>query len=419
MEPCYCVLDTNIFLHFRRFTLIDWKAELSRDVVVLVVPTAVLRELDRAKTERDSRISHRARTALKELERCLSAGRISEGVVVRPSHSEPAPDWQAHGLDASIDDDRIIAETLLLQRDHEDVLIVTDDSAVKVKAWPRLISVHELSEGLRMDDRLTAAQVENERLRQQLRELTSAMPVLALQFEPDRGSARVLTFVYTEPSVQTEAEMDNEIREERTRRGLVLSPAPDETTIGGEPRRPAWSDLLDSYRRPGEAYLSRYREYLEERRAHSEAMALTLQLPLVLVNTGSGPAEAVAVWLHLPDGLEVLSADDVPDSPQPPDPESMSPFGLAGADRIAIGRIRVPSLSRLAPSPTAPHITRSNSYEVTFELGRVRQQSSTKLDPLYVVFASSNHVQPFHIDYRITANNLPGVAEGQLHVRTE
>lgn len=68
----YLFLDTNIFLHYRRFDEIDWCKELkSKDDYRFVIAPIVIQELDSQKST-GKKISQRAKEALSKIEKMIN-----------------------------------------------------------------------------------------------------------------------------------------------------------------------------------------------------------------------------------------------------------------------------------------------------------------------------------------------------------
>lgn len=137
----WCFCDTNVFLHYRMFDEVDWHKGLDLESVVLVVPTLVLRELDRLKHgQPDKGRSKRAGQVLRKLVNFALAAPAGTPTLVRKGvellllHREPAhyPD----GLVPEVDDDRLLATAIEFRWTHPGarVIVVSGDGLMRVKA---------------------------------------------------------------------------------------------------------------------------------------------------------------------------------------------------------------------------------------------------------------------------------------------
>jgi len=92
-----CVPDTNALLHYTRFDLLPWAERMQVGLVRLVIPIAVVDELDAKKYARREEFQQRARELLALIDRHVTAAppdgysRMSQGVTV-----EVLPDEAGH-----------------------------------------------------------------------------------------------------------------------------------------------------------------------------------------------------------------------------------------------------------------------------------------------------------------------------------
>lgn len=143
------ILDTNVHLHFRPFTDIDWPRELRQPSVRLVVPLLVIRELDDHKNE-GGKIGHRAATRLEAMRRLLAGkGRgpvgIRQGVTLEvlldPRRHEPQPN----------NDEEILARAEALSaRLGGPLMLITGDLSMQLRAEARGLQVAFLGDHLRL-----------------------------------------------------------------------------------------------------------------------------------------------------------------------------------------------------------------------------------------------------------------------------
>jgi rRNA-processing protein FCF1 len=154
-----CVPDTNALLHYTRFDMIDWKDRLGAPAVRLVIPLAVVDELDNKKYARRAEFRGRARDLLKLIDDYVSAAPpdgyspMQDGVTV-----EVLPDEDGH--DRAPSNDQEIRERceLLQQITGETVTLVTGDSAVRINASAQGVNVFKLTD----DDLLPRYKVQSD-----------------------------------------------------------------------------------------------------------------------------------------------------------------------------------------------------------------------------------------------------------------
>jgi len=122
------ILDTNVFLH-------DANSLTAFSENEVVIPLAVLDELDNAKTRFDE-VGRNARAVVRMLDKLRGMGSLSQGVELNGSiirvelnHSRNVPE----GLSVEKVDNRIISTALGLQKGGKKVIVVSKDINLRVK----------------------------------------------------------------------------------------------------------------------------------------------------------------------------------------------------------------------------------------------------------------------------------------------
>jgi predicted ribonuclease YlaK len=174
-------LDTNIFLHFRSFEEIGW-AEIvnSTELQILIAPT-VISELDKHKSNSNSKISKRAKSALKKIESTLDSEQIGELRVVVISTEPKADTFQDNNLEKDVADDRILA-SILENQEKEESILITNDTGPLIKARRLGILAKKIPQEYELKLENDPIQKENEKLRKELSAFKNLIPKLDLKF---------------------------------------------------------------------------------------------------------------------------------------------------------------------------------------------------------------------------------------------
>lgn len=144
------VLDANVYLHFKPFTDIDWRSELRQAAVRLIVPIAVLAEMDNQKNAGRDKVRPRAAKRLASMRKLLAGqGRgpadvrqgVSLEVLLDPPHHQRQP---------NTDEEVMSVAERLTERRGGPVLLVTGDLSMQLRAEARGLKVVELPDGLRL-----------------------------------------------------------------------------------------------------------------------------------------------------------------------------------------------------------------------------------------------------------------------------
>jgi predicted ribonuclease YlaK len=126
-------LDSNLFLQCRPLAELDWDRFADSEDVTLLIPSAVLAELDKHKADGNNRRAQRARAALKFLDALLESE--DESVVIREKPVRVtvrfAPEVSSD--DSRSSDDSILFEVEELARSHSNEAI----ALITVSVRPR------------------------------------------------------------------------------------------------------------------------------------------------------------------------------------------------------------------------------------------------------------------------------------------
>jgi len=444
-------LDTNIFLHYQFFDQIDWLKVVKAKAVTIIIPPVTVRELNKHKdSHHRPRVRKRAGAVIKKLSALSESGpraRLRDGVEAWFEDRDPTIDFATYQLSREVQDDNLIASILMCRDENPDVeiILVTSDAglALSVKARRQEFSATKLADDLKLPDEPDPDQQRIKELERELRERDLIMPDLSLTFQD--GSKKA-TFVLS-PPVELRSEESEQRLEEIKKRYPKMSRQPKRTTTEKGHSSSSLSGLLagldlspfsttisneevSKYNRKLDQFYEAYGAHLRNARQFENLKRKTIRLVIRLANNGTAPAEDIDVFMHFPDGFNLVSADKFPKPPEPPDPPPEPKTEMAKL----LGSVQAPayvpyfvrdlaryeSLPDLAPpNVSAPDIKRINSFQVDVHVQRVKHNLYETLRTLCVVFESYGSAQSFKIGYRILAADLPHEVKGNLHVVIE
>lgn len=440
MKPLYAFIDTNIFLHYQPFDQIKWTEILDSTNVVLIATPVVIRELDEHKDQhRISGIRDRARTALKKIEQIdleESSASLPDGVGLKYV-KEPAIDFQQYGLRVETNDDHLIASCLAhLEAEPEtDIVLVAGDTGLRLKARQHEIKAVELPEKYKLQSAIDSIEKENKQLQRRVQQLENRFPKLKLAFADGANQFRVtLPIPLSVPEERIQQQMEN-IKRKHSKRQDIPKDKPQEARSRledliqnpnlmsraiGDPTQPSPKEI-ERYNSALDKFYEKYERYLREYSANVNVQRRTIRLDIYLFNYGTAPAEDIDVFLHFPDGFDLYDENDRPQTPEVPEPPRSprirSEMLYPTLDTRALSYLNRPFPSvPIQSNVSAPEIKRSNSYDVSYEVQRLKQHMNEPCDPLYVVFDSFENTASFRIDYRINSADLPDETNGSLNV---
>lgn len=420
--------DTNVLLHGKVLEELPFLTIVKAGGKATVVLTrTVLSELDGQKTKNPNkglrdRAGKRSRALLnlyRNDDRALSAC-----VSVEFEMKAPAGDLAALGLDATLGDDRILAEVLAVKNRSGErrVVLLSRDAGMLIKAAElglesiELDDEHVLPVPDEQSSKLQALQRENEKLR-------SRVPALSVAFEDGRS--------FLESSVMRPRKLSEpEIRarcEEAARSILAMAPPVPtamERMLGsslldvqGALARPSDSAIRE-FNRQREAWLEKLADYFGTDWLDDELLAArTVVLETVLGNSGTCPATDVQVELRFDRGV-ILEEGTRPTrrAPKPPTvPRGLldtgSPFSSGGHLDALIGGTGRPR------NVTGPWVDNGGEApSVEWHVARIRHGESLRLPPFAMLLPGVEDLN-VGVGVRIAAEELPEPRDTRLGIK--
>lgn len=439
-------LDTNIFLHYQPFTQINWLEVVKAESVTVVIPPITIRELNKHKDSHPrAQIKKRAGETIKKLSGLLDSGttaKITEGVFVFFEDRDSTIDFAAHQLNFNIQDDQLIASILLNKQEtpEQHLVLVTSDLglALVAKAGRQGINTQKMPDNYRIADEPDPNENKVKQLEQQIRELNSRTPDLSLVYEDGKQHA---TIKLPRPISLEKSEIESKITEiknkypQRKQAETKKTAELPQNAIEKASMIAAMSIInlipqeeIERYNKELENYIPAYTSFLSKNIDYENLKRRTVRLDITLANDGTTPAEDIDIYMHFPDGFQLVEEDELPESPEPPEPptEPMTEMQrLANSMRygsiLSQSVLYNPPISspRLPQNVSSPHIKRVNSYEVHVHIQKIKHNLQVFLDPLFIIFDDFESAQSFSIEYRILAANIPHEVAGNLHIAIE
>jgi len=422
----YCFIDSNSFLHYRMFTDINWNKVTNSSSVLLIVCPAVLRELDQKKfSAYDINIRNRSQQVISkmlEMKTSKTINKIKKTLDLMFISNEPSIDWKKEGLSAQIPDDRIIASILGQKNNFKNIILVTSDIGLTLKASNKGIKCISLPDEYRLNIKKDKKQKEIEKLRNKITVLENRLPILKLKILADNEPANFIKVTLnqiTAPSEDELAEKSKVIKNE-----LKYKPSPKTSDI--------FTDLLpypkveiERYEKDLDKYIEEMLKYYKKEYKFKELQSRIIKLKFVIINSGNLPAEDIDIFMHFPDGFVMFSEDELPKKPK--EPEKPIPPRTQQEMIFNFQKSLIPSFpSSYIPSIITPNINRNlssgpkirktNSYEVKYGLDKLKHGIQKYLKPVYILFESIDLAKSFKISYSILADNLPEPSNGNLNI---
>ncbi len=191
----YLYLDTNVYLHYKDFEQVGWRA-MVRDDVTIAVPYFVVGEIDKHKDQDRGRVQKRAKkTATRFSEIFLDGIATTMPVVV--VDNPPVEGFAKNQLSKEISDDWILLSALCSGQDRQEIIIVSGDNGILMKAKQKGLKFLKMPDSLLLAVELSEEEKEIKKLKEELALYQKRQPIPAIHFAEEGDHIRLTkpTFV--------------------------------------------------------------------------------------------------------------------------------------------------------------------------------------------------------------------------------
>lgn len=418
-------LDTNCFIHYQLFSEIDWKHVLHDDAVILVVCPAVIKELDQKKfSEQDINIRKRCQLVIKKLSEFTDGRKTKNNTDIVFITNEPIIDWEKENLCSDIPDDRIIA-SVICHGNIDESWIITSDLGLTLKAKIKGIKTFELGHELFHELNDDKKDKEIKKLNEKINRLESKNPVLSLLIDSNNNHCEFVKFLINKSVTYSNDEIESEITKESNQLTYV-KPTIDRTSIAGALGSFLIPDEkeIKRYEKESKEYLPKLRDYFQNENSRKSCLSRTYELIFCIDNTGTVPAEDIDIYMHFPDGFDLLKENiymqelERPERPLKPQTaaemfKNISIYPMSSLSNLGTNDLLIP---KATPNSYISGFKKTHSYEVEFHIEKLKHNNSIDLKPLYIFFNSVEEIKSFNINYKISIGNHPEVNSGELKV---
>lgn len=434
-------LDTNIFLHYELYDQINWLDIVGAESIVITIPPVTIRELSKHKDYHTQlRVKKRAGEVLRRLFNLFSSSStasLRDRIDIRLEAHDPTIDFSKYRLSHEIQDDQLLA-SIIMQRNElpqVEVVLVTSDSglALLAKAREHRILTAKMPDNLRVAEQPDPAQERVKQLEKELCELRAKIPLISLAFDGGGQNAK-----YTIPKA-LEIEPDklehklNEIKQRYPKRmgtrqsseskNPILSEKPFELMTVIKAINQVSQQEIERYNAELEQFYQTYKDYSRKIIQFENIKRRTIKLVILVENNGTAPAEDIDILMFFPNGFKVLEENSLQSLPKAPNPpveplKAMQMLTNPFTHMIEAPFLRPFNFGPIDPTPnvSAPSIKRTDSYEVSYHVQKLKHHMQEQLKPLYIAFESFDEASSFHVDYQILAANVPHKINDRLHI---
>ena len=433
-DEIHAFTDTNVFLHFKPLPEIDWCKLLDAKSIKLVVCLPVIDELDKQKS--DSRLSDRAKRALRQIEEHENAGRPLRPGVNLEIYNEPLrSDEFPAGVIPESQDDRIVHMARKYAESHPDlkVCIITDDTGMRLRCRAGGVEAQRMEESDRLEN---PGDERDKKLKQALNELATyknRLPKLSITLYPlgqdpreEKPFSCTLTDDWIDLNVEAEVAKQRKLHPKHADR--KSSPFGMGTTgIFGSSITP---EQWEKYDRDVDSYLVMYEYHVIHTNTWGGNLARTIRFNILLEKKGNVPATDIDLFLVMPKKIawitqvigwdaRLFRSQQPPDPPKPPSPEFATAIARLGSYSDFAGQM-FPSSRDISPIPNPDHpkirvtLQPEHGHFIHAKLTRLKHGQGIVLGSFLAVVGSWEDVSPFEVEYTISTSELPEKLDGKI-----
>ena len=187
----YLFLDTNIYLHYIDVEQINWNKIVGDADITIVVPRITLREIDQHKDQSRGKIQKRAKAISAKFAQIFLDGKTFKYTFALCD--EPAASsFDGGKFNIHINDDWFILSALHSNYDVADIVVISSDTNLLLKAKENGLDFRKMSDEYRLKEELSDEEKEIKALKIELEKYKNRQPKPSVIFEKEESDKLIL-----------------------------------------------------------------------------------------------------------------------------------------------------------------------------------------------------------------------------------
>lgn len=187
----YLFLDTNIYLHYIDVEQINWNKIVEDADITIVVPRITLREIDQHKDQSRGKIQKRAKAISAKFAQIFLDGKTFKYTFALCD--EPAASsFDGGKFNIHINDDWFILSALHSNYDVADIVVISSDTNLLLKAKENGLDFRKMSDEYRLKEELSDEEKEIKALKIELEKYKNRQPKPSVIFEKEESDKQIL-----------------------------------------------------------------------------------------------------------------------------------------------------------------------------------------------------------------------------------
>ena len=187
----YLFLDTNIYIHYIDVEQINWNKIVGDADITIVVPRITLREIDQHKDQNRGKIQKRAKAISAKFAQIFLDGKTFKYTFALCD--EPAASsFDGGKFNIHINDDWFILSALHSNYDVADIVVISSDTNLLLKAKENGLDFRKMSDEYRLKEELSDEEKEIKALKAELEKYKNRQPKPSVIFEKEESDKLIL-----------------------------------------------------------------------------------------------------------------------------------------------------------------------------------------------------------------------------------
>lgn len=297
----YLFLDTNIYLHYIDVEQIDWNALFEDKKISIVVPSIVIREIDRHKDQSRGKIQKRAKTISTKFAKVFLENKSSKYPFVHCC--DPNSDCFGNGFNINVNDDWFILSAIQSEFAKEDIVIISSDTNLLLKAKENELNFIMMPDKYKLKEELSDEEREIKALKDDLEKYKNRQPKPLITFggekteivfsKPQKGNIENAISAYMEKIRKENPYMNNMESDLYKAIGLSLH-------LYNKEQIDKYNNELDEYFEKEE----KYRRFLLQKEILNRRFQ---KIFFYLTNTGTAQTGDMNIFIEFPSDIKLYN----------------------------------------------------------------------------------------------------------------
>lgn len=312
----HIVLDSNIYLHYQSFEEIPWSKELGYDEIIIIMPAIVLEEIDKKKDEEKGKIQKRAKKVSSRLGEILVDEKDGKYPVLF-IESANSTEEEKHRYHLDRNDNQILFDVIKSDINGYDVIVVSSDNSMLLRAKKLGFKVHRLDDKYRLQEELSKEEKEAKSAIAELEKLKNRLPSPMLVFDNGENHIQIKRVKVLDRDFEVQKRM-MELRSQWPER----STDDEQASVFGFQFSNLTKEQVNYYNFSRNIFIEKSENKIRLEVERDDLQYRMTRIDVIIVNRGNAATGKMNIFIEIPDGVRIYRKNskkhveyDVPETP--------------------------------------------------------------------------------------------------------